>query len=78
MVTHAGSLLKPLDKTRVWGLTWSNTVCAPKLFFLNGERFAVLESRADCESAQLIVPVSIMLTSRFGPYWQCVALAAPN
>ena len=50
----------------------------PKLFFLNSVRVAVLEGRPDCEPAQLTVPVSIMLTSRFRPYWQCVALAAPN
>ena len=58
--------------------SFSNMFCAPKLFFLNGVRFAVLEGRPDCEPAQLTVPVSIMLTSRFRPYWQCVALAAPN
>lgn len=58
--------------------SFSNMFCAPKLFFLNGVRFVVLEGRADCKPAQLTVPVSIMLTSRFTPYWQCVALAAPN
>ena len=58
--------------------SFSNMFCAPKLSFLNGVRFAVLEGRPDCEPAQLTVPVSIMLTSRFRPYWQCVAPAAPN
>ena len=58
--------------------SFSNMFCAPKLFTLNSVRFSVLEGRADCEPAQLTVPVSIMLTSRIRPYWQCVALAAPN
>ena len=71
MVTHVGSLLKPLANT----LMCVNSVLAtcsahPNFFFLNGVRFAVLEGRPDCEPAQLTVPVRIMLTSRFRPYWQ--------
>ena len=78
MVTYAGSLLKPLAKALMCVNSVLATCSAHPNVFLNGVRVAVLEGRADCEPAQLTVPVSIMLTSRFRLYLQCVALAAPN